>query len=92
MTPVYCDITGKLILPAYGTKEPELNRDYYIVFNRIVSEEGMKKVNEIAYESIKANVYARTYSFRARQELIKRIVNQFCVKLPNELPRKYYTA
>ncbi len=90
MTPVYCDITGKLILPAYGTKEPELNRDYYIVSNRIVSEEGLKKVNEIAYESMKSNIYARKYNFRARQELLTKIVQQFCVKIPSELPRKFY--
>jgi hypothetical protein len=90
MTPIYCDITGKLISPAFGTKEPELNRDYYIVHNRVVSEEGMKQVDQIAFETMKANYYGHQYSFRMRQQVLAEVVKKFCYKIPNELPRHRY--
>lgn len=90
MNPIYCDITGKLITPAFGTKEPELNRDYFVVVNRIVSEEGMRQINQIAWETLKNNFYGRNYNFRVRQQVLAEVVKKFCHKLPSELPKARY--
>lgn len=87
MTPMYCDFSGKLITPQFGTKEPQLNLDFFAVNNKIVSEESMKKINAIAEETFRPYLIKHQYSFKLRQQFISEIAAKYCNKKPSELPK-----
>lgn len=80
MTPIICDFTGKVIESKYDPSHtPHLGRDYFIAFNRIISEEGKDKLNQIVWNTMKAQGFGK-YNFEVYKKTYEAAVKQFCTK------------
>ena len=78
MTPIICDMTGEVIEAAADPKNgPQLNRDYFVAHNRILSVKAKGRIDEIVWETMKARGFGR-YNFMEYKRVFQAAVEQYC--------------
>ncbi|NNM54426.1 MAG: hypothetical protein HKM05_06860 [Spirochaetales bacterium] len=78
MTPLICDFTGDVIVAAADPQNgPQLGRDYFVAYNRVLSVKGKEKLDAIVWESMKARGFGK-YNFMEYKRVFKAAVDQYC--------------
>lgn len=79
MSPLYCDFTGKEILPKCGTRSPVLGRDYYVFHDKVVSAEAWDQLQDFLEEKMNSRGFGN-YSFHVYQQLVKEFAEKVVTK------------
>ncbi|WP_028974762.1 hypothetical protein [Spirochaeta cellobiosiphila] len=76
MKTLKCDMTGKEITPSLG-KTLIREIDFFTIKNKVLSREGMDKLDEIARASL-AQMGHGKYSLKAYKEIIAKALDKYC--------------
>lgn len=79
MSPLYCDYTGKEIVPRCGTTNPALGRDYFVFGNKIVSYEAWEELENKLKQTMLSKGFGN-YSFYEYQRLKKEFAEKVVTK------------
>ena len=79
MTPIICDYSGKVVLTRHGTKTPELNRDYFVFHDKVVSAESKEALERILRKNLESSGFGK-YKFKDYQSLLIELAQKHCGK------------